>query len=288
MIKDDYGETLEQIFDELGEYWKEQKSIFSPTSDESLADLSLPHNTPTRMCLFTIKREQFPFYKSYVFPIFSRYGFDPITYSDVIRPGENILAKISSLIERTSLVVIDLSSYAQFSMQEFFYAQKLKKPVLIIKEEDMDIPHDLSSVFYIERPKELDSLKMEKFFEILEKYVHQLSPQLTEQLFLEPKRLLDKGEYNAAVISVMTLLESILSRKLQTMDIPNSKMPFRKMLNYIRKFKLMPPDYEKKLQEMYMIRSELVHRGGKISKKHAVEIVESILLFANKLESAHF
>ena len=48
--------------------------------------------------------------KKYIFPIAETFGFAPITADDVLTYGHNIAAKISALIERSSVVVIDISN----------------------------------------------------------------------------------------------------------------------------------------------------------------------------------
>ena len=122
-------EKFSNLFDELREYWDEKP--LSPISEDFMAELSLPKNTVTRICLFVIRREQIPFYRNYVFPIFIAEGFEPLTFSDVFSPGDNFLSKISSLIERSSLIIIDATSPKEFFMQELEYAKFNKKTPVV-------------------------------------------------------------------------------------------------------------------------------------------------------------
>jgi hypothetical protein len=49
-------------------------------------------------------------YRSRVFPAVEEAGFIPITADDVISPGDNVNAKIDTLVDRAAVMVVELTS----------------------------------------------------------------------------------------------------------------------------------------------------------------------------------
>lgn len=269
-----YGDILRKLFEELREYWLNKiPEISTITDEESLIDLSLPKDAQTRLCFFSLPFELIPFYRSNIFPIFERYGFTPITVGDVISPGENIIAKISSLIERASLVVVDISS-SPWVMQELGIALSKSRKILIIKEEDTEIPSNLFGLQYLERPKSMELSVVESFVSKLEQLVQGLSKELIDQLSDEPIRLLKNKEYRAAVISAVALLEIELREKLPK-DV--GFLPLVKLLNLAVKFEYIPSDKLPLIREWISIRNRLVHTKDTISPNKANKIVKGIM-----------
>lgn len=280
-----YGKNLTELFDEINEHWKKEQETFSPLTEESAGDLSLPKDSPTTLCLFVVPRDLLPFYASNVFPTFSRYGFEPITYLDVVRFGENILAKISSVIERVSMVVIDASSDKRNYQYELALALDFNKKILIIKDETTELPTPMERVTIIQRPRDIYSANVISFLDKLSKYLHGKSPNV-DLLYNEPERLLNKREFRTAVISAFSLLESVLLEKLLQKDITDVRMPFIRMINFATKFDLISHDDELNLRDTYIIRNQLVHRPTKVSDKEATEIVHYVMQIVNKLRNS--
>jgi len=135
--------TWKELFDDLRIYWLDKITKVSvATSEESLSDLSLPLNAQTRLCFFDIPQRLVSFYKSNVFPILVSFGYTPIIPTDLISPGDSILPTISSLIERASLVIIDIdiSTTRQDYMHELELARKKEITVIVITEQSVQIP----------------------------------------------------------------------------------------------------------------------------------------------------
>lgn len=262
------------MFEELREYWLNKiPEISIITDEESLIDLSLPKDAQTRLCFFSLPFELIPFYRSNIFPIFERYGFTPITADDVISPGENIIAKISSLIERANLVVVDIS-LSPSVMQELSIALGKSRKILIIKEEGTEIPSNLLEFQYLERPKSMELSAVESFVSKLEQLVQGFSKELIDQLSDEPIRLLKKKEYRAAVISAVALLEIELREKLPK-DV--GFLSLVKLLNLAVKFEYIPSDKLPLIREWISIRNRLVHTKDTITPNKANKIVKGIM-----------
>jgi uncharacterized protein YutE (UPF0331/DUF86 family) len=269
-----YGDILSVLFQELHDYWLDKiPEVSTVTTEESLIELALPRDAQTRLCFFAIPYKLLPFYRSNVFPIFERYGFTPITGSDVISPGESIVAKIFSLIERATLIVADISS-SQWVITELGMAIGKDSRIIVVKEEDTEIPLMLQKFEYIERPRSLDPHAINSFLSTLENYVRKISKELVIQLSEEPLRLLKKGEHKAAVISAISLLEAELREKLLA-EIRHP-VPLLKLLELLVQYEYIPADKLPSIKQWVSIRNQLVHTKESVSQRKARQIVAGV------------
>jgi hypothetical protein len=106
-----YREVLAATFAELREHLREKVlSVSRVTEERPLQELLLPRDASTRLCFFSLPLELLSFYREHVFPAVGQAGFVPVTADDVVSPGDNVSAKIDALIDRSSVMVVELSS----------------------------------------------------------------------------------------------------------------------------------------------------------------------------------
>jgi len=278
----EYGNILNALFQELRDYWL-NKSIeaSTTTTEEALTELSLPPDAKTRLCFVYVPYKLLPFYKNKVFPIVERYGFVPVTDIDIVSPTENIMAKIYSLIKRATLFIADIASLNEVFEVEFAIA--LDKKVIFIKEEGIEIKSMIiRGVEYIERPKDLYSSDISEFLLMLEERIQKISKELAVQLLDEPIRLLKKGEYRAAVISAIGLLEAELRDKLSKQI--QYYVPLTQLLGLSVKHGYISKEKIQFLERSVSIRNKLLHTRESISQQEASQIVEEVI---NILQSLH-
>ena len=155
----------------------------------------------------------FPGTRSRVFPVVEEMGFVPISADDVVSPGDSINAKIDALIDRASVMVVELSS--QWTRAEYDIALSRNKGVedgtprrrnlkiIVVATDPQQIPASARDFPIIYRSsllaEEADAFVQELAFQLRE-IAGRLDP-------LEPRRLFEAKEHRAAVISAMTLLE---------------------------------------------------------------------------------
>jgi len=215
--KENYGEILTSLFQELYDYWDEgviKESVI--IDDEILSELLLPRDSQTRLCYFAIPLKLHSYYKKYIFPIAQRYSFTPITGMDIKAPGDNIIPKLSLLFERASIIIVDLSDSAILSK---LTSETLEnKKILIISDNELQTPiysldksiyNSLVRPVYPEPPDQEFNDNIDKIFK---KYLFELKPIL----YKEPKRLLENKEYNAAITIAISLIQTELKEILKT------------------------------------------------------------------------
>jgi hypothetical protein len=164
-----------------------------------------------------------PFYRELVFPPVEEAGFVPVTADDVVSPGDNISAKIDALIDRSNVMVVEISSAS--TQAEFRMAisrlksrsdQQLRKPfeLIIVATDDQQIPPE-GREFQVVMRQETWVAEPEAFIARLLERLREFAPHTEALRGAEARRLLNAREYRAAVIAAMTHLEATLRERLE-------------------------------------------------------------------------
>lgn len=286
----DYPVILESVFTELKEYWSEEFLKYSTiTQEESLIELSLPPNTSNRLCFISIPFNLLSFYKKYVFPVIRNHGFVPITADEVLTPGDSILPKISALIDRSALMIVDLtSSYASIEMG--MAISKLKKEnILILKESGSTLPSDLESVLYFERPKNpFDQIP--EIVQTIDSWISNKAGLFYEAQQSEAIRLLEKGEFRAAVISAIIELEHTIRALFEEIgsreDYIYKRIPSMiSLVDWAFKKQIIDQREYALTRDFLPIRNRLVHTTDTISSKEARKIVTETVKITDRIKS---
>jgi uncharacterized protein YutE (UPF0331/DUF86 family) len=284
---EDYKIIIANLFDELTEYWNSQLPMKSYVStDDQLSELTLPVQSLTRLCFFIASSKIISYYKSILFPIISQYGLTPITAFDLISSGDNIIAKISTLIDRSFLVIADLST--ENVLNEVYLALNKNKKIIFISEDMEKIPTNLANFQIIMRqpkfPSYPDDIFLNRFKEILESIIMKDEKIIND----EPRRLLEKKEYRAAIISAWSYLEFTLDQYIQIKNKQQDSTYIGNTLKILIINELISKDEYEHLRTMRNIRNKIVHSIISINKKDAIEAVESIMKIANRIDlNAH-
>ncbi len=280
----DYPQILSEVFAELKDYWSDKIIETSTTTEEeSLAEFSLPKRKANRLCFFSVPSRLSAYYKSFIYPIAEKHGFVPIMAVDMISPGDNIAAKVSALIDRSEIIVVDTSSPNTETELHLALSRKRKK-VLILKEEGRRLPSDIEGLLYIIRPKGDDSENAE-FLYRLDQWFTQQAIEVSEVLSDEPLRLIRKREYRAAVISATTLFESFLRGRLDT-DRPLKVSHFSmwKMIDYAFERQLIAEEDIPFIKELVDIRNRAVHMAEEVPAKQAKLLVEKVMDIVDRMQ----
>ncbi len=186
-------------------------------------------------------------------------------------PGELITRKVDTLITKCSMVVVDLSGNNANVMWELGNAMsKAKNVVLIVdKEQAGNLPSNLSGLFYLTYSFSEDNFE---FVDSLERYLNEIQDKNGYGDGVQNyHRLLEKDEYEAAVIMAFRYLETLFTDNsaFKVVPVPNV---FSSLYTENEKFKKLISDTKKYRQ----IRNHIVHGSMNISKEEAIEIVKNI------------
>lgn len=280
--RSNYSRILASAFHELREYLYENLIPASEVTEENpLKELSLPREALTRLSFFAVPFALQSFYREKVFPLAERHGFVPMTADDVVSPGENILAKVDALLERSGIVIVDATSSNTLIEVRMALGKEKVRRVLAIFEEGTTVPFNLSEVAYVQRPVDPFS-QSDVFLVEVDQWFANAAEELGLQLVEEPKRLFQAQEYRAAVISAMTLLETTLRSRLeQVSDLPYLTRQGRvrslpQLLDLAVQHRLIDEDRIPTLRDWISLRNAVVHSQRSVNKGEARAIVDGV------------
>jgi len=293
--REKYGEVLAATFRELREFMREKViTISKVTEEQPLRELLLPRDATTRLCFFALPLELLPFYRERVFPVVQDAGFVPVTADDVVTPGDTISAKIDTLIDRSSVMVAELTS--SWTMAEYRMAlarikgsrpdaaQRKPLRLVVIVTDNEQVPASAREFPVIQRPNIL-SEDSEGFVQELGGMLRLFANEVGIERQDEPARLLQVKEYRAAVISAMTLLEAKLREVLNKTPWPQSSRPMsmRSLVEMATERNLLTQPQRRTLDDWMRIRNQVVHSSIEISRAQATEIVNGVLQVISQL-----
>lgn len=272
-----YGEILETVFRELLEYWSSKViSLSTAIESDPQAELSLPAWAQSRLAFFSVPTRYAAFYKDHIYPIAERYGFSPIMAADVVAPGDNVMAKVYALIEKSAVVIADLSS-PNTIFEVGMVLSKKDKSLVLIAEDQINIPFDLSNNLIIRRPRLIDE-ESPQFIKLIETALSEAFSKISPVLEDEPSRLLSKKEYRAAIIAVFSLLEYELRRFMDysTSQSLGARYSFKSLLEYALSKKIVSLAEFEKLKNHLVLRNKITHSRQEATAVQAKAIVKDV------------
>lgn len=293
--REKYGEVLAATFRELREYGRDNVIAASTVTEEQpLRELLLPRDAATRLCFFSLPLDLLPFYRERVFPVVEQAGFVPVTADDVITPGDNISAKLDALIDRASVMVVEVGS--DWTMAEFRMGiarlnalgndPAQRKPFqLIVVVKDIDkIPVSIHRLQVLRRP-DLLSEGIEGFIADLGGTLQAVAEATGVERQAEPRRLFEAREYRASIISAMTLLESKLRERFNKVPWPQARRPFsmRTLMDQALEQQIVTRELRDKIDVWMRVRNEVVHSSMVVSRAQAKEIVDGVFALIEEM-----
>lgn len=284
----DYPSILSDVFTELREYWQKGSLDSTLASEEAAqAEILLPEDSHNRLCFFSVPFKLISFYNEHIFPLVVELGLVPASADEFISLGDNWMAKIAALIDKAEFVVIDITSQNTiFELGLALSQHKSPNRVLIITDESSPLPNDLAGQLMIRRP--------DNPYQAIEELRSKIKGWFTKHLVdlnltygEEPRRLLNKKEYRAAIISAITLLEVLIRRRLENeSNFSPKSLSLQQLFHLVMNKDLFINLNNNDLQEWIRTRNELVHTSKNATSKEAKEIVAGVyrIIETNQLQ----
>lgn len=277
-----YPHVFEGVFAELKERWDRYTAERNASIDESpLTELALPKDAKSRICSVIAPRDTMAFYRSVVFPLVERYGFTPVAPDDLSSPGESYPAKLSALISRSELVILDVSTRGTMMEAGVALAQRREdNDILVVMSPDSDLPLEWISRVRLIRPKDLlDEFAAEPFASTIGEWLSAASARIQPQLREEPRRLLQKKEYRAALISAVALFENTLRAQFNesALDFAPVHVPISKLLRNAERRGVLSEGHSANLRHAVALRNKAVHSTSTVTPAEAASAVKDIL-----------
>jgi SIR2-like domain len=308
------GVVYSQLFNELRIAWTNAIPKHSiVTEEESLAELSVPPGGANRLCFFSLPVSLVALYREIIFPIAQDAGFVPISAVDVISQGDSITAKVTALIERSQLLVFDLSSEATYREFALAFSRwpisatelldvdgerasldpsrvrassdvNRARRTLIVLPEGVTLPYAIESQRIIRsvwRPAEI-SASNDRFLVEVREFFANAAEQFREDYESEPEKLLDERHPTAAVITAFTLFERELRSRFDRGS--GRRMNIRDLLDSAHRANIAGDDEWKKVLESVDLRNRLVHgEVPSVDLRRARSVVSLLLRLTRKV-----
>lgn len=293
--REKYGEVLAATFRELREYGRDNVIAASTVTEEQpLRELLLPRDAATRLCFFSLPLDLLPFYRERVFPVVEQAGFVPVTADDVITPGDNISAKLDALIDRASVMVVEVGS--DWTMAEFRMgiarlnalgkdpAQQKPFQLIVVVNDIGKVPVSIHKLQVLRRP-DLLSEGVEGFIADLGGTLQTVAEATGVERQAEPRRLFEAREYRASIISAMTLLESKLRERFNKVSWSQARRPFsmRTLMDHALEQQIVSRELRDKIDVWMRVRNEAVHSSMVVSRAQAKEIVDGVFALIEEM-----
>lgn len=288
--KSDYSIILNDFFIELKQYIEANapKKI-TTTSERAQSEFRLPKENK-RLCFVSAPYTRISFLKDLVYPILEKNGVTPITSSEIIMPGDSWMQKSETLINESSMVIADISGNSEAVKWELISVRNMQKKLIIVADKDQPtcLPDSLRMLPYIEYSTYGDN---QGFIDALGHQIGTMFDNTTNKILVEPIRLLQKKEYDAAVISAFRLLEMTL----RDLEFSQSSSTYRtssisqqlKILSTQTNDPEFPLQLINQVRDYITIRNQLAHgANSNISKELANEIVQSVMELIKYLQNS--
>ncbi len=286
--KSRYAQILAATFEELREHWLPGVIGVSAVKEEKpLRELKLPSDSSSRLCFFALPVELLSQYRDKVFPAVEAAGFVPMTADDVVSPGDSVAAKIEALIERATAVIVEPTT-PNTQAEMFIGLGRLKgassrRPregafqLIIVREEGEHLVANMADIEVLYRSSRwLDN--PDPFVNALIERLRRAVPNGELSRGDEAVRLLNVGEYNAAIIAAMTHLEASLRQRLDKpqWDEVRRPMSLRSLADRALEERLIHGEGRALLSDWITLRNSVVHTPARATREQATAVVEGV------------
>ena len=244
--------------------------------------LALTEDLPNRLCFFSVPYDLQWLYRTYVFPIAAQYNFVPMTAEDIVARG-NVDVIIEAIIARASAVVVDTGSRYTVHQLAVVRAEGNADNTLIISPQGQEVPRGMKIAEHMERPVDPRGDLTDFEHEIGEWFARRdtATGRLGER---EAMRLLEMGEFRAAVVSSITLLETTIRKLLQEQtDKRSEQMSLGRLLRLVAVGEVVGPNDLKRVDEWRRVRNRMVHTTEAVHEEDATELVHGVMRLVKKL-----
>lgn len=279
------GHVLEEFFKALRAYWQEELIEGSQSTDEqTLADLRLPSES-SATCYFAVPLELVSWYRETLGPIVEQAGIVPVFARDVLTPEGTIATKVTALIERAKLVVVDGSSTsASFELGLATSTKDPREILVVVSEATQGRPFLDLRYKQVIRPADLTD-SSERF---IGHFANWLASRIesVQRDDNEAERLLSLGEWRAAVIAVVSSLERALSgfEPVQSSATRRRPTSLTSLVMSAADVGQIDPSVVGRTREALTLRNEVLHLGRAVTSREARVAVDAVAEYILQLK----
>lgn len=286
---EDYKTILLHFFVELKDYVDKERDKTAESTNEKINEQMIIPAEDNKLCFISCTMSRISQLSAMLYPILHRFGVTPVRIDDMLMPGDNWIDISNTAIRKSKAAIVDVSDTSPNVMLELGQIKSVKSEqniLLICEKDNFSQISDLSGQLILQYTFEIPNEKIEHHFKkVLSEWICKVFDKKIDMysnnkssIFDDAKRLFDKGEYSACVVSAYSELEYQLS--LQYIE-PYSKEFGGSYFMLSQHFKRNLYDDFPYAKELVALRNKIVHQRYVATEKEALEFMDFAKMIYN-------
>ncbi len=265
-----YKTILHDLFVELKDYIDSERDKTVKSTDERINEQMVIPAEDNRLCFISCAMSRIAQLSNLINPVLYNFGIRPVRIDDMLMPGDNWIDISRTAIRKSKAAIIDISDFSSNVMLELglIKSSKQKQNILILCEEGTSIPISLIDQQILTYTFDIGHEKTTyQFIKALEKWICRVfdiesascDNKGKHTIFSDAKRLFEKGEYSACIVSAYSELEYQISSHDTDSRKKDFGYPYQNFSfgQYLRsRFKSNNQD----AHELISVRNKIVHQ----------------------------
>ena len=275
-----YKNILHDFFVELKYYVDKERDKTAESTNEKINEQMIIPAEDNKLCFISCSMSRISQLSAMLNPILNYFGITPVRIDDMLMPGDNWIDISSTAIRKSKAAIIDISDATPNVMLELGLLKSVKseKNILMICEKDKPLPtSDLNGQLILHYTFDVPDKKIESHFKkVLSEWIcevygteREMYSNSEQSIFSDARRLLQKGEYSACIVSAYSELEYQLSLYY------SERYPKKEGFSNFRINDYLKSDIPFS-KEFVSLRNKIVHQRYVATEKEALEFMDFV------------
>ena len=275
-----YKNILHDFFVELKDYVDKERDKTAESTNEKINEQMIIPAEDNKLCFISCSMSRISQLSAMLNPILNYFGITPVRIDDMLMPGDNWIDISSTAIRKSKAAIIDISDATPNVMLELGLLKSVKseKNILMICEKDKPLPtSDLNGQLILHYTFDVPDKKIESHFKkVLSEWIcevygteREMYSNSEQSIFSDARRLLQKGEYSACIVSAYSELEYQLSLYY------SERYPKKEGFSNFRINDYLKSDIPFS-KEFVSLRNKIVHQRYVATEKEALEFMDFV------------
>lgn len=279
-----YKNILHDFFVELKDYVDKERDKTAESTNEKINEQMIIPAEDNKLCFISCSISRISQLSAMLNPILNNFGITPVRIDDMLMPGDNWIDISSTAIRKSKAAIIDISDATPNVMLELGLLKSVKseKNILMICEKDKSLPtSDLNGQLVLYYTFDVPDKKVEYHFKkVLSEWIcevygteREMHSNSEQSIFADARRLFEKGEYSACIVSAYSELEYQLSLHYSERYPKKDGFSNFRINDYLKSDIYSDIPFSK---EYVSLRNKIVHQRYVATEKEALEFMDFV------------
>ena len=279
-----YKNILHDFFVELKDYVDKERDKTAESTNEKINEQMIIPAEDNKLCFISCSMSRISQLSAMLNPILNNFGITPVRIDDMLMPGDNWIDISSTAIRKSKAAIIDISDATPNVMLELGLLKSVKseKNILMICEKDKFLPNsDLNDQLVLYYTFDVPDKKVEYHFKkVLSEWIcevygteREMHSNSEQSIFADARRLLEKGEYSACIVSAYSELEYQLSLHYSERYPKKDDFSNFRINDYLKSDIYSDIPFSK---EYVSLRNKIVYQRYVATEKEALEFMDFV------------